>query len=68
VPRATWGEGKVVDFQLWIRQLLSDATSRNKAHVVADLDPHALRTLYDQGTPPSIEGLIAKTSAERSSS
>ena len=48
-----------MDFQLWIRQLLSDAVSRNKAHVVAEISPHVLKMLYEQGAPPLAEEVIA---------
>jgi len=63
---ATWGEDNIMDFQLWVRELLSDAASRNKAQVVAELAPHTLRTLYDQGVPPTVEGLTIKTASEQS--
>jgi len=57
-----------MDFQLWIRQLLSDAASRNKAYVVAELGPHTLRMLYEQGAPPSVEGLNVTIPAEQTNS
>lgn len=55
--------GKTVDFQVWIRALLSDATLRNKAHIVARLTPGTLRRFYERGVPPTVEG-IAKRSSE----
>ena len=64
---AIWGEGGVMDFQHWVRALLSDAASRNEAQIVAELAPHALRTLYEQGAAPSVEGIIAKAPSEQGS-
>jgi len=51
--------GIFVDYQVWIRALLSDAASKNKAYTIAALGPHTLRTLYDKGVPPTVE-LVAK--------
>jgi len=55
--------GDVMDYQFWIRELFADAEAKNKAHVVAALDPHQLRSIYTQGIPPSVEELISRQAA-----
>jgi len=45
-------------FQLWLRDLLCDAVSRNLSHVVALLSPHVLRSLCEQGVSPTIESIL----------
>jgi hypothetical protein len=46
-------------FQLWLRELLCDAVSRNMAHVVARLSPPVLRSLCEQGVSPTVDAIIA---------
>ena len=45
-------------FQLWVRALLCDATWENKAHVIAGISPHVMRSFYDQGVKPSIKEIL----------
>ena len=62
-------EGKKADgnmsFQVWLRQLLCDAISANKAYIVARLSPHALRNLYDQGISPTVEAIAHHSDGSR---
>jgi hypothetical protein len=46
-------------FQVWLRDLLCDAVSRNLSHVVAGLSPHVLRSLCEEGVSPTIEAIVA---------
>ena len=46
-----------MQFQVWLRLLLSDAVSKNMAYRVAELSPHALKALYEQGISPSVEAI-----------
>jgi hypothetical protein len=47
-----------VTYKFWLGELIRDATSENLSHVVGRLGPDDLRTLYEQGSPPSIDGII----------
>ena len=47
-------------FQLWLRDLLCDAVSRNMPHVVARLNPHDLRLLCEDGVSPTVEAILAR--------
>jgi hypothetical protein len=51
-------------FQLWVRALLCDATWENKAHVVARINPHRIRSLYAQGVKPTIKEILKHTEAK----
>src|ERR1700751_4712369 len=46
-------------FQAWIRDLLCDAVSRNRAHVIARMSPTDLRSLCEQDLSPSIDAILA---------
>lgn len=54
-------------FQLWVRALLCDATWENKAHVIARISPHLMRSLYEQGVKPTIKDVL-KHSEEKAAS
>jgi hypothetical protein len=62
--RTYLGVKSCMSYQVWLRHLLSDATSQNMAHVVARLGPRELRRLFDDGAPPSIEGIIRYSDGE----
>src|ERR1700751_1636081 len=46
-------------FELWLRDLLCDAVSRNMAHVVARVSPAVLRSLCERGVSPTVEAVFA---------
>lgn len=52
-------------FQVWIRDLLCDAVSRNMAHVVARMSPTDLRSLYEEDVNPAIDAILAHYEGRR---
>jgi len=46
-------------FQIWLRNLLHDAISKNRPDVIAQLNSQGLRVLFQQGVGPTIENVVA---------